>query len=372
MKREGVRVQADESMKALFNLSKRPTLDLLNGLFGEHFTLEEAEIIRKNTEFVPADMNVIVADWIIQVTQGGQARQFHVEFQTYDQSSMVVRMFEYGFQIAKEAAAKEANLLILRYPQQLVLYLERDDSIAEEISCIVEFPPYEEQNKFEYKVPVKKFWNISVEELKDSLYALIPFHVFTARKQIADIEKDRGLSEDRKRQLIHRELSKVKGLLESSRNYLLEIHRAGKITDEDLDQMSTVMINLSHYLYRKFIAYYETFLVEVETMVTHVLNFEAMNNSRLEGLRQGVEEGRQAGLEEGRQEGLEEGRQEGWLEARTEVLLSILEAKGGVKDENLTAIINQQTDIAKLTEWVVLASTKPIESVLSEIYKERA
>ena len=62
---------------------------------------------------------------------------------------MIVRMFEYGFQIAKEAVAKEANALILRYPQQLVLYLERDDSIA--------------------------------EELKDSLYALIPFHVFTAR-----------------------------------------------------------------------------------------------------------------------------------------------------------------------------------------------
>lgn len=37
-----------------------------------------------------------------------------------------------------------------------MLYLERDDSIAEEISCIVEFPPYEEQSKFEYKVPVKK------------------------------------------------------------------------------------------------------------------------------------------------------------------------------------------------------------------------
>ena len=94
-------------------------------------------------------------------------------------------------------------------------------------------------------------------------------------------------------------------------------------------------------------------------MVTHVLNLEVLKQGRQEAHLQGKKEGKL------------EGKLEGMIEGQVEVLLTVLEALG-VQDEKMTEIIKHQTDLSKLKRWSVLAATRPIHHVKSEIYKAQA
>lgn len=358
------KVKADEALKKLFSLSKRPTLDLLNGLFNEQFKPETTEIFPKNTEYVSADLSVIFADWLMTVQEGDVSKQFHIEFQITNPASMIVRMFEYGFHAARDSSLTTGQKVTLRYPRQLVLYLERDQSVAEDISCIVEFPPYGENDTFEYKVPVKKFWDISVEELKTNLYALIPFNTFTSRKLMSDIAQDPRLTDEQKKNLIHDEFQKIKRVIQSGQEHLLALFREAKLTEDDLNNMSTVTTNLSYHLYEKFFEYYESFPREVEHMIESIIDPKVLKELKETRIRY-EEEGRTRGMIQGRHEG----RVEGKLESRVEDLLNILNARGFTQ-QNWVDRIKQEKDPDKLSKWVVLAATassaQEIESALNE------
>lgn len=368
------KVKADEALKKLFSLSKRPTLDLLNGLFNEQFKPETTEIFPKNTEYVSADLSVIFADWLMTVQEGDVSKQFHIEFQITNPASMIVRMFEYGFHAARDSSLTTGQKVTLRYPRQLVLYLERDQSVAEDISCIVEFPPYGENDTFEYKVPVKKFWDISVEELKTTLYALIPFNTFTSRKLMSDIAQDPRLTDEQKKNLIHDEFQKIKRVIQAGQEHLLALFREAKLTEDDLNNMSTVTTNLSYHLYEKFFEYYESFPREVEHMIESIIDPKVLKELKEMKLsEEQIKLCEEKAVAKARAKAVAEVRAEVVAGVRAEVisenLLTILNARGFTTQQAIDRI-KQEKDPDKLSKWVVLAATassaQEIESALNE------
>lgn len=132
-KKKAPPVKADQALKLLFQgLSKKPRIDLINGLFGESFREEQCIIEDNSTESIDADLNnKFIADFKVTVTEGSDVKRFHVEFQTRNDSSMVVRMFTYGFQMAEKTPLKIGDELVYEFPHQLVLYLERDDKVLD-------------------------------------------------------------------------------------------------------------------------------------------------------------------------------------------------------------------------------------------------
>lgn len=76
---------------------------------------------------------------------------------------MLVRMFEYGAQLALDGGEKEGNVLTVTFP------------------C----------STMEYSIPVMKVKRYTIDEIFDKkLYFLIPFYIFTHESRFDDYEAD--------------------------------------------------------------------------------------------------------------------------------------------------------------------------------------
>ena len=97
-------------------------------------------------------------------------RNYHIESQSTEDHSMIIRMFEYDAQIALEDAELTAEGLMVEFPKAAVIYLNSSRKTPD--------------GKVTYAVPVPKIKNYSVDELfEKKLYFLIPFHIFVYKNQ---------------------------------------------------------------------------------------------------------------------------------------------------------------------------------------------
>ena len=97
------KVKLDEVLKFLFSTSNTVLLKLLNGVFEEDFEPEEVELTVSNNEFVEDDLGILRGDVFFDILNKDSNKvSYHIEFQTKNDNTMVVRMFEYGFRKGKE------------------------------------------------------------------------------------------------------------------------------------------------------------------------------------------------------------------------------------------------------------------------------
>jgi len=95
----------DQILRVLFRLSKRMAVQLINSLFGEQFASHEVKAVYYgNPTFVDEDYNLMVADVFMHMDTIRGTYHYHVELQTMNDRSMVIRMFRYGFEKAVELA----------------------------------------------------------------------------------------------------------------------------------------------------------------------------------------------------------------------------------------------------------------------------
>jgi flagellar biosynthesis/type III secretory pathway protein FliH len=228
------------------------------------------------------------------------------------------------------------------------------------ISCIVEFPPYQDGDYYCYKVPVKRFWEFTADDFQGRMFALIPFQVFTFRKVIAAIVKDKDIPNHEKKLHVHAELARLKECIEQSYEYILAAHRQHQITDEDVNKMSTVIFNLSRHLYNKFETYYDSFFTEVEQMVKSIFDMKLLKQAREEAMKEGKQEGLKEGMKEGMKEGKIKGKIEGMIEAKRELLLFQFSQKNLLDDRIKKHILSTTDDaqIQKLSSLILTATSK--------------
>ncbi len=135
------KLKLDQMMRVLFRLSKRLTIQLINGLFDEHFSNEEVVSIHYgNSEFVMDKYDSIVGDLFLKLVTARGTFQYHVEFQTLNDQSMAIRMFRYGFEKAVELASGTEDgkgskgTPLLAFPRQIVIFLEENEAVGDELA----------------------------------------------------------------------------------------------------------------------------------------------------------------------------------------------------------------------------------------------
>jgi hypothetical protein len=197
------RLKLDQIMKVLFKLSKKVMIDLMNGLFDEDFKHDEVTIKYENTEFIRDDFERIIGDIFISICKKTHTYHYHVEFQTTNDNSMVIRMFRYGFEKAYEINDDiTQNEIKLDFPKQLVIFIEENENIADELSLVMSLP---DGNEARYTVPTMKYWNYSIQNLQEKkMYALLPLQVFKSRKKMLTISNSKKPHHE-KAQLIAKE-----------------------------------------------------------------------------------------------------------------------------------------------------------------------
>lgn len=95
---EKEKVKLDEVLKFLFSTSNKVLVKLLNGIFEENFNVDEVELTVSNNEFVEDDLGILRGDMFFDILNKNSDKvSYHIEFQTKNDNTMVIRMFEYGF-----------------------------------------------------------------------------------------------------------------------------------------------------------------------------------------------------------------------------------------------------------------------------------
>src|SRR5690554_3833905 len=188
-RRKKQKLKLDQIMRVLFKLSKKVTLNMINRLFNENFVSDEVDISYENSEFIQDDYGRLTGDLFIKISTNRRVCRYHIEFQTLNDTSMIIRMFRYGFEKAIELAGSidVDQTITLEFPRQLVIFLEENEKIKDYLSVKLRLPDGE---TIPYKVPVMKYWNYTAEDLRQQkMYALLPLQVFKSRKIIQAIYK---------------------------------------------------------------------------------------------------------------------------------------------------------------------------------------
>jgi hypothetical protein len=158
------RVKLDEILKSLFTVSSKVLINMLNSLFKENYAVEATEVSFTSNEFTDDDYHILKGDLFLKLSDAEKSNHYHIELQTLNDDSMVIRMLEYGLSKAKENARYEGDQgeTIFYIPKQLVIFIEQNSSIKDELKLRLIFPDGQE---VKYRVPVMKYWEYSKEDI---------------------------------------------------------------------------------------------------------------------------------------------------------------------------------------------------------------
>ena len=169
------KVKLDEILKFLFSTSKKVLVNLLNGIFQENFNADEVNLSVSNNEFIMDTFDTLRGDVFFDILNN-QSRKisYHLEFQTRNDSTMVIRMFEYGFKKGKEQSSNRDDFKTIYFPKQKVIFIERNKNIKDVIKLKIVLP---DEQSFIYSVPVMKYWEYTDKELIENRVSIITFAI---------------------------------------------------------------------------------------------------------------------------------------------------------------------------------------------------
>ena len=173
----------DDVHRTMVNDCPQLLIPLVNEVFKEHYTGEEKVVLGSDVHYLEQqdgeeDKRITDSHFMICGSHG--KRNYHIESQSTEDHSMIIRMFEYDAQIALEDAELTAEGLMVEFPKAAVIYLNSSRKTPDKLSITIKTP----DGKVTYAVPVMKIKNYSVDELfEKKLYFLIPFHIFVYKNQ---------------------------------------------------------------------------------------------------------------------------------------------------------------------------------------------
>ena len=169
----------DKIFKRILTLSAKAVINLINGLFGTNYP-EDSKITYNWTEFEDDNLRKTLADTIVTIND---TYSYHMEAQMENDSDIVFRVFDYGFQHANREHISQDRFYLLNFPEPKIIYLYSEKEIPEKYTLRLRFGS---QGYFDYEVSTFNFLSISLEELNQrKLIILIPFQLLKLRKLLS-------------------------------------------------------------------------------------------------------------------------------------------------------------------------------------------
>ena len=181
----------DKAFRTLVTDCRRLILPLINDVFGMDYKGNEEILLLQNEHFVNDVESIgerIVDSTFLVVGKGNSRKRYHIECQTNEDSSILLRIFEYDAKIALDhGALNERTRLIVEFPNTCLICLRSKDRTPDRMMIEIRT----QGGSVSYDVPVIKAKEISVEEIFDKgFFCMIPFHIFKYEKDFKEIEAD--------------------------------------------------------------------------------------------------------------------------------------------------------------------------------------
>ena len=205
-----------------------------------------------------------------------QRKRYHIECQSTEDGSMIVRMFEYDTQLALENREFISNILTVQFPDSAIVSLRHTKNTPEEMTVKVLTPG----GRVSYTVPVLKIKRYTIHELfEKKLFFLIPFHIFAYEKDFKELEENK-----KKLKQLEAEYASIRERLEIACQ-MGDLNRYAKAAILDMSRKVIEHLAVKYKNVAKGVS---------RTMGGKVLNYEAkdiLNRGRAEGRMEGRREG---------------------------------------------------------------------------------
>ena len=311
----------DDVFRTLLNDCRGLMIPVINEVFGEDYSGREKILFLPNEHFLKQQgggEREIITDSCFKIL-GSETKTYHWECQSSDDSSMLVRFFEYDAQIALDEGEIQGETLTVTFPYSAVLFLRCGTLTPEKMKINIVTPG----GSVGYDVCVMKLQRYTLKDIfSKGLLFLLPFYIFSHESRFKVYNEDREKLAE-----LQTEYAYIKSQLEAMVRRK-EINEYTKCTL--VDMLRKVLEHIAKN--------YKNVSEGVKAvMVGRVLEYEAKTIKR-EGIR------------EGRREGLREGRNEG----RLELLVSLVQDDLlSVKDASLRANLTEEEFRKKLEEFSV-------------------
>ena len=209
----------------------------------------------------------VITDSIIQI--GGKL--YHIECQSVEDFTMVIRMIEYDFAIALEQTLKGGRPYEIEFPHSCVLYLRHSKSTPDQLEMKLNLP---NGSSFRYQTPVIKVQKYAKDDIfQKKLLFFLPYYIMRYEKQLPEIYQDTG-----KLDMLLKEYEDIRLRLQE------ELYDEGKsVLYEDLIKL-TILIS-DHMIKSK----------EVRERLGDIMGGKVLELESERLLRIGREEGREEG-----------------------------------------------------------------------------
>ena len=217
----------DDVFRTMLEKMPQLAIPLINEVFGTSY-LEDIKIIQKRNEHQTQNGRVITDSHLLIAN-----RVYHIECQSTDDSTMVIRMIEYDFAISLEQVQKENGRYRMYFPQSCVLYL-RGIKKRDTISVELVMP---NGDTVEYTVPVVQVQEFTCDDmLRKRLLFLLPYHVIKYEQ-----EKDLDTDSEKWKEFLD-ECKKIESYLEE--NFL------EKGNEKSYRDMIELIIRIADHVFR--------------------------------------------------------------------------------------------------------------------------
>lgn len=271
----------DDVGKTMLHDCRRLIFPVLNEIFGTDYTgTEEIRFLGEEYQMNRTDgaTEKRTNDSYIEVKTAEGWIRYHLEFQSYLDNTMVIRMVEYDFEIALDESMLEDDQLVLKIPRSAILYIQHTKKTPDEMKIKIIMP----EETGSYRIPVMKIQNYTLEDFfEKKLLLLLPFYIFRFRSRFPKFEDNKYEREKLKDAFVHiRE--RLEKLCEAGELTMYEKYTIQNMTNKVIDNLAKNFKKIREEV--------------VESMGGKVLDHDAKNFVN-QGYKNGYEEGVKAAIE---------------------------------------------------------------------------
>ena len=165
-------------------IEKMPYLavPLINEVFHTSYP-EDVKITQLRNEHQQKD-GEIITDSCLLIGR----KMYHIECQSTDDMTMVIRMIEYDFAIGIEHAEKQGRRYRIEFPRSCVLFLRSSGNTPDYLEADVIFP---DGKTHVYSIPAIKMADYTKDHIfEKNLLMLLPFYIMRYEKKKHDMRKN--------------------------------------------------------------------------------------------------------------------------------------------------------------------------------------
>lgn len=182
----------DDAFRTMEGKCDDLVIPFVGHMFGENFGSDATIIRLRNEHFVEhkdGSEEKRVTDSSFEIKYGDETKRYHLECESkkYD-GTILVRIFEYDSQIAKDSSQGSIHKLKVSFPNSGLLLLRGPQDAPEKAQIDITVP---EGKTVSYDVPIMKMCDYTVEDIfREKLFMLIPFYIFNYETRLPDIDKN--------------------------------------------------------------------------------------------------------------------------------------------------------------------------------------